>query len=52
MNRFNSLVDVQHFDAQNSVKKGKNMQFLKFPTIRNTLNIVNYFEKWTSEILN
>ena len=23
MNRFNSLVDVQHFDAQNSVKKRK-----------------------------
>ena len=28
MNTFNSLVDVQHFDAQNTVKrKKKNMQF-------------------------
>ena len=40
MNKFNSLIDVQHFDAQNSVKrKKKNMQFAKknYATLQNIL---------------
>ena len=50
MDRFSSLVDVQHFDAQNFIekKKEKKMQFL---TIPNTCNIANHFKKLMSKIL-
>ena len=41
MNRFNSLVDVQHFCEQNYIKrKKKNNQFT---TIRNNYNNMKYF---------
>ena len=45
MNRFNSLINVQHFDAQNSENRKK-----KFPIISNTYNIGKHFGKLTSEI--
>ena len=45
MNRFNSLIKVQHFDAQNS-KNNKE----KFPIIWNTCKIRKHFEKLTSKI--
>ena len=52
MDRFSSLVHVQHFDGQNFVekkkRKEKNMQFL---TIPNTCNIANHFKKLMSKIL-
>ena len=46
MNRFTSLVDMQHFDAQNYVKR-KDMQFT---TIRNTYSIKEHFKKLPNEI--
>ena len=45
MNRFNSLVNVQHFDVQNSKNRKK-----KFPIIWNTWKIGKHFEKLTGEI--
>ena len=42
MNRFNSLVYVHYFDAQNSKK-------MHYKTIWNTSNIAKHFEKLTSE---
>ena len=44
MNRFNSLVNVQH-GAQNSRNRKK-----KFPIIWNKCNTGKHFEKLTSEI--
>ena len=40
ISKFNFSVDVQHFDAQNSIRCEKNMQFT---TIRSTCNIAKHF---------
>ena len=39
MSKFDFLVDVQHFDAQNSIRCEKKMQFT---TIRGTSNSVKH----------
>ena len=45
MNRFNSLVYVQHFDAQKEKKK----KFMQFTTIQNMCNIAKHLGKLTNE---
>ena len=47
MNRFNSLMYMQHFNAQNSKRrKEKKMQFTTIWKLHNT---AKHFEKLTSE---
>ena len=51
MNRFNSVVYAQHFDAKNSKKwKKKKKKTMQFTTIQNTRIIAKHFEKLTNEI--
>ena len=46
MHRFNSLKQVQYFDARTLIKgKGKNRKNIQLTTFRNTSNITKYFEK-------
>ena len=45
MNRFNSLVYVQHFDAQKEKKK----KFMQFTTIQNMCNFAKHLGKLTNE---
>ena len=51
MNRFNALVNVQHFDAQNcNTRKKKRKKNMQFTAIWNKCDIAKHFEILTIEI--